>query len=50
LCGICKENCFRLQVSGKKNIRSGGWISSGDVPISTMDYSVSKEFTYTFFG
>jgi hypothetical protein len=41
---------FHSQVSGKKNCRSGSWISSDDVPISTMDYSISKKLTYTFFG
>ena len=50
MCGICEVNCLHSQVSGKKNIRSGGWISSDDVPISTVDYSVGEEFTYTFFG
>jgi hypothetical protein len=46
----CKGNCFIQQVSGKENIRGGGWISSNDVPISTVDYSISEEFAYTFFG
>jgi hypothetical protein len=41
---------FHLQVSGKKNCRSGSWISSDDVPISTVDYSISEKLTYTFFG
>jgi hypothetical protein len=47
---LYEVNYFQLQVFSKKNGRSGGWISSDDVPISTVDYSVSKKLTYTFFG
>lgn len=43
-------NYFQLQVFSKKNGRSGGWISSDDVPISTVDHSISKKLAYTFFG
>jgi hypothetical protein len=43
-------NYFQLQVFSKTNGGSGGWISSDDVPISAVDYSISKKLTYTFFG
>jgi hypothetical protein len=41
---------FHSQVFSKENGRSGGWLSSDDVPISTVDYPICEKLANTFFG